>query len=848
VETIHRFLIIVCILLCTSVLETQGQCVVINEILVDPAGNDGTPPNSGEWVELINTCPTAQDIGCMIIGDGEFSLTIPSGTVLQPGAVYTISAGLNGQTPDLNWTTCNCSSNPTLSGSLLNTSDQLFLLDNTGNLESGVYWGSNPSIWTAIVSSVASNGCGALTGINLIDDTGFDLITVTEGTTNELNCNGDWIASPMPSFGTTNSDQVPEAIITTTNNIVCEGGTLNFNGSSSTGSSFNWTFPGGTPSTSIDQNPIGVAFNNFGMQTVQLTVSNSCGQSASTTAQIQVDQPVLPTISASGPTTLCQGETLDLSTTAAGTLQWRLDGADLTGETNATYTLSAAGSYTVVANNGVCTEESSPVVVTVNPVPVASIVTTDTEVCTDESLILEATSGFTSYSWSEGGVSISTLSNYDVITSNPGTFTYQLTVTENGCTSEPIDVTATVYAFPMVQITPAGPLELCPGDEVVLSSVNSHTTYQWYEDGTPTATTATLNIAYQQVTSVYLEATDNGCTSISNTVDVVSNDVATVAGWTPPPYSFDNTLSTCLSEHPLLGFSDGAVIQWFLNGNAIPAENGLILNAAADGDYYFSASITGACPIYSDTITVNVDVDMSIETTVTKDTACAGEIVDIIPSGNFVSYSWPGGIIADTLHVTNSGEYIVTAHLVSCDTTDTVNVFFSPYPIVNAGKDFYSDCEENTLLLGQSDGDETYWEIDGIEVGTGDTTAISTPKKTTDLVMISKLNGCESRDTVNMKVECIYVYAPTAITPDGDGLNDVFRIYANGLSTFVLRIFNRYGQVVWETSDPEDVWTGGAPNFYVPNGIYSWQIEALDYNQQELLSKKHNHGTILVIR
>jgi len=200
------------------------------------------------------------------------------------------------------------------------------------------------------------------------------------------------------------------------------------------------------------------------------------------------------------------------------------------------------------------------------------------------------------------------------------------------------------------------------------------------------------------------------------------------------------------------------------------------------------------------------------------------------------------------LQVTNSGTYVVTAHLVSCDINDTVTVFFSPYPEVFAGEDFYSDCEDNTMLYGQSTGDDTYWEVDGIFAASGDTIAIPTPTRTSTLTMISSLNGCEVRDTVTMKIDCIYIYAPTAITPDGDGLNDVFRVYANGLSTYTLRIFNRFGQVVWETNDPEDVWTGGAPEYYLPNGVYTWQIEALDYDQQEALSKSRSRGSILVVR
>lgn len=823
-----------------------SQCIVINEIMVNPTGNDGVPPNTSEWIELMNTCNTPVDIGCMIIGDGDFTLTIPSGITLQPGAVYTISSGLGGLTPDLNWNTCNCSSNLVQTGSFSDAAEQLFVLDNTGNLISGVYWGMGT--FPALISSVSANGCGALTGITLIDNTGFEQIVVNEGTTTEQDCSGTWITSGSPSFGLTNSDQAPNAVIDVTSNIVCQGGTLNFDGSGSSAFAYDWTFSNASPTASTDQNPIGVAFNSFGNQTVTLTVENSCGETDSETITIQVDEPILPVISASGPTTLCANETLTLSTTAGGTLQWRLDGTDLTGETTASLTVVSGGSYTVVANNGICTNESQPVVVTINPVPTAAILTTDFEVCVDEGLMLEADPAFDAYAWSEAGVNLASTVNYNVITSNAGTFNYELTVTLNGCTSEPLPITVIIHAFPVVAINPAGPIDLCPEEEVLLSSQNTHEIYQWYENNLPTASTSTLNIAYQQANIVTLEVTDNGCTSTSAPVLLTSHPVATVATWSAPNYAVDNVLATCLTEHPILGVSDGPIIQWYQDDAAIPGANGLIFTAAEDGLYYFTASLTGECPLFSDTITVDVNIDMSIETTASKDTACEGEIVEIVPSGNFVSYSWPGGIVADTLFATNSGVYVVTAHLVSCDTTDTVTVFFSPYPEIYAGDDFYSDCGETTLLYGSSDGDETYWEIDNIFVGSGDTLAIPTPNETSELVMVSSLNGCEVRDTLVMEVDCIYIYAPNTITPDGDGLNDVFRVYANGLSAYTLRIFNRYGQLVWETNDPEDVWTGGAPDYYLPNGIYTWQVEALDFNQNEALSRARSRGSILVVR
>lgn len=821
--------------------------VVINEILVDATGADGTPPNSSEWVELYNTTGNTIDIGCMVIGDGDFAVTIPAGTMLGANETYLIGSAVNGISPDLNWATCGCSSSLVQTGSLTDAAEQLYLVDPSGILLSGVYWGAGS--FPAQINSSAVGTCAAITSIAFADNTGFTQINVVTGETNALDCAGNYVNDPTPTPGNTNSDQLPVAVIGTTPNVICQSSTINFDGSASLGAtSVSWSFSNATPSNSIDLNPTGVTFNSSGSQTATLTVTNACGQTNAGFVTIQVDAPSLPVIAASGALDLCEGETVELSTTAIGTFQWKKDGADITGETNAAYTAATSGSYSVVANNGVCTNESTPVVVTVHPVPVASITTSDLEVCVDEPLTIEAAAGFDAYAWLENGNVIATTSAYDVITTVDGTFDYQLVVTQGICASLPLDVTATVYPMPAVGITPAGPLDMCPGDQIVLSSMNTHDSYQWYQDGQPLGNAATLNVIYQQGSTFSLEGTNNGCTTMSVDVEVTSHPVATIATWTPPPYAIDNTLRTCLDAHPILASSNGSIFQWYLNNAPIAGENGLSINALLDGNYYYSASMDGFCPIYSDTISVDLEVSLAIETIASMDTACVGDTVQIVPTGNFVSYTWNGGITADTLTVTNSGIFVVTGHLVSCDTTDTVSVYFSPYPIADAGRDFYSDCEDNTWLYGISTGDSTYWEVDNLVVAFGDTALIPTPTRTSDLILVSYLNQCESRDTVNMKVDCVYIYAPTAITPDGDGLNDVFRVYTNGLTQYVLRIFNRYGQLVWETSDPEDVWTGGAPDYYLPNGVYTWQIEALDYNQQEALGKKRNKGSILVIR
>jgi gliding motility-associated-like protein len=71
-------------------------------------------------------------------------------------------------------------------------------------------------------------------------------------------------------------------------------------------------------------------------------------------------------------------------------------------------------------------------------------------------------------------------------------------------------------------------------------------------------------------------------------------------------------------------------------------------------------------------------------------------------------------------------------------------------------------------------------------------------------------------------------FIPNAFTPDDDGLNDVFRVVGPDTDTFLLQIFNRWGQLVFESNDITEPWMGEHSNgaHYVPDGIYIYRFRA----------------------
>jgi len=102
-------------------------------------------------------------------------------------------------------------------------------------------------------------------------------------------------------------------------------------------------------------------------------------------------------------------------------------------------------------------------------------------------------------------------------------------------------------------------------------------------------------------------------------------------------------------------------------------------------------------------------------------------------------------------------------------------------------------------------------------------------------------NSCIDSDTIVLNELGLYI--PNAFTPDGDGLNDVFRIQGFTAETEArLQIFDRWGGMVFETSLPGNGWEGNCKSGPCNEGTYVWIIQIISP------LKKVFSGTILLIR
>ncbi|MEN9393984.1 MAG: hypothetical protein RL362_205, partial [Bacteroidota bacterium] len=299
--------------------------LVINEILINAtnANCDGScMPNTGEWTELYNNSNSPINIGCYVLTDGDWSATIPPGTILQPYEIYTIGS-VNSQIPnlDLNIATCNCTSGSASEiGVFTNGNEQVAITNTTGAIIDGLYWGSGQF---GSFTTDALLGCASTTitlsasNPNIQQVTGTvaeaeSIFLLCDGTGNLQNSNN----TPTPG----QPNYSPIQTIDPNENIVpvsCGGsGSIQLNPINGVGP-YNYQWQGTLASNTTSNATIATSGN----YSVTITDIGQCGAQQSFTFNVTSTSTSTITLNALDPN-LCEGESTDITATGGGNYVW----------------------------------------------------------------------------------------------------------------------------------------------------------------------------------------------------------------------------------------------------------------------------------------------------------------------------------------------------------------------------------------------------------------------------------------------------------------------------------------------------------------------------------------------
>jgi len=222
---------------------------------------------------------------------------------------------------------------------------------------------------------------------------------------------------------------------------------------------------------------------------------------------------------------------------------------------------------------------------------------------------------------------------------------------------------------------------------------------------------------------------------------------------------------------------------------------------------------------------------------------CQGESLLLDATTESATYLWQDVSINPTFNVTSDGVYWVAVTVNGCSGSDTIVVNYIPLPSVNLGNDTIL-CQGESLLLDATTDNATYLWQDS----SSNSFFIVTSQ---DTYYVEVKNQCGiSKDSIFVAFEdCeCYLYIPNAFTPNNDGLNDIFNIESQcRFIEFNLKIYNRWGELIFETKDEDKGWNGKYKNKTCQNGVYVWLLNYKAKINHKII-KKQKCGIVTLVK
>lgn len=673
------------------------------------------------------------------------------------------------------------------------------IINNRQNLDFGTY----------SVTVTDANGCIDTTSVSLIEPPILTVSITQDSIYNgfAVSCNGsnNGNVTAIPTGGTPNYTYV-------------------WNNSQTTASAINLT---------------------AGTQIVTITDANNCVA----TQTIALNEPTVLTISMiintnyNGFNISCNGKNdgAATATISGGTGNYTYLWSN--GQTTATATNISAGTFTVTTTDGNGCTIIDNVTLTEPAVFVATISVTSNYNGTaiscngaSDGAVTATVSGGTPnfvYQWNNGQTT--------AMATNLSAGIYTVTVTDaNGCTAinnitlnEPTALASTLTAAS----------NSCDGLLDITATATGGTgnySYQWNTNNSDT-----LNTILDVSTGTYsVTISDANNCQISDAIDIEEPEILSV--------NLGNDTTLCMNAMLILDATMPNITnyQW-QNGSTNP-----IFTVTENGLYSVAVTNIYGC-IATDSVWItyfNEDLfdDLTTDTTICENTFWT--IDATVPNG--IQYEWQDGTISPTYEVAEAGIYTVTVTNPEGCTVDFSMIILvqnAPSEALNLPTDTIL-CEGSPIILNAAATHATdyIWEGESVFYAQNlpfNSTFIVTYSGTYS-VNISNYCGGFTQFIEVTEEDCgCYPYVPNAFTPNNDGNNDEFQVYANcELQDFEINIYDRYGGRVFIGNDRNAKWDGIARGKLANNGVYVWTITFRALNAGGELVEKRMSGDLTLIR
>jgi len=616
------------------------------------------------------------------------------------------------------------------------------------------------------------------------------------------------------------------------------------------------------------------------------TVIENCSQTEEANIKIVVKDG--PTASFNYSSGLCLNDTVSFTGNSVATgfnisgYNWLFDDNSTAATVNTTKRFLTAGPqnvrYRIIADNGCIDDTIRTVNILDQPVAKfgvdASICQRDSVYITDTSAVSNA--NITSWHWDFGDGNTVIRNNGNPFYhqySTPGNYVIKLVVSSsNGCSSDTLPKPVTVLAKPIASFS--YDRDVCLGQSIQFTNTSTPVTgtitaWNWnfgdgntasYNNGNP------FNYTYTAVNSYIVTLTvqsSNGCESeiFRDTVNVTSK----------PSSAFTFTGKPCVDSNYIFtsatGYNAAVPSNWFWEfGDGQTAS--INTSNAANHSYSIPASNIrvrhavsyGGCPSDTTENIINlITANPTASFNATAAALCEGMPIQIIGSGSadISSWNWNMGngninSMPPFTHIYNvAGNYTISLmvqNAAGCQAAISPQpITIAVKPVVDAGPDIYKrEAESKTILATTNNalGYNYLWSPSTYLSASNILTPVtSSPVDIMYRVTITdRISGCIATDSMNVKI-ITNIYVPNAFTPNGDGLNETWRIPAlAGYPNCVVTIYNRYSQKIFESKGYTNPWDGRFKGQDQPIGVYVYVINPGEPDMKPI------KGTVTIIR
>lgn len=364
---------------------------------------------------------------------------------------------------------------------------------------------------------------------------------------------------------------------------------------------------------------------------------------------------------------------------------------------------------------------------------------------------------------------------------------------------------------------------LCAGDQLLLNAKQGFKSYRWQNGSTDSTFTVT------QAGKYFVSAEDYCDNIYSDTILITYNQ--------PSAINIGKDTSICDNEFLVLNAGNNFSKYKWSSGEITSS-----IQVDQVGEYSVSAINSFGC-VSRDTIKIKKVFPSPNLILNKQNVLCLNQNNTINAGGDFTTYLWQNGKTDSLIVVTVPGLYKVTvSNNYNCFASDSVNILQVVNPPFNFLDTDLEICENDSIIIYPYQAFSEYLWSTG---STNNSIKIKNPG--IYWLTVKDKNSCIGSDTIHiLQKDCETIFfIPNVFTPNNDGLNDVFKPIITGMiSDYYFAIYNRFGQIIFSTNNPDNGWDGKFKSIFQDSGTFVWYCRY----QAQNLGPKFQKGTVILIR